>query len=110
MKKFAMAALAALALLFGGLFTAAPAQAAGAYMVYNLGATGVYNSATMYHSTGVYTIYPGNGGSGAWKVCPRGYDRIKWISDSGASGLKGNGVCAFLTAGYAYQIGTRSPS
>ena len=108
-RQFIASVLAGLVLILGGVgLTAAPAQGAGSYVEFNQGSGG-HGYVTIYRTTGVYTLSEGSWATGVWKVCPVGYERIKWVSSSGASGLKNNAECLFPSASYSYGVGTRAP-
>lgn len=110
-RQFIASVLAGLVLILGGVgLTAAPAQATGSYVEFNQGVgSGAHGFVTIYRPSGVYSLPNGSWADQVWKVCPIGYDRIKWVSSSGASGLKNNAVCFFPQPGYSYGIGTRAP-
>lgn len=98
MKKFAMAALAALALLFGGLVTAAPAQAdAGTSVAFNGVSQGIPRTIDLYNTNIYGNQYQqplSTVRHNVERVCPKNSNyRLQYTNPRGTTDILGAGQC-----------------
>jgi hypothetical protein len=113
LKKFILAALAALSMLFGGLVASAPASATAMDVIYTRVVfdshhQGAPSRLYAYTSAGRYTMQYRQALNRVWKVCPIGYSRLEWWSPSGGHGVKPVATCIVFNTGQGgtWSIGT----